>query len=98
MPGICVSASSPIQIRTQPQLGHHTDMLRLYQLLPGPTLYACRTPPLSAMFSPRVANPFTCIRETGWGPAWPLPPLSLGLGMGAGALLCWGHAYMLVVC
>lgn len=38
---------------------------------PRPTLYACRTPPLSAMFSPSVLKPFTCTQETGWRAAPP---------------------------
>lgn len=48
----------------------------------GPTLYACRTPPLSAMFSPRVRNPFTCIKKTGWRPAGPGPLLPHGARAG----------------
>lgn len=48
----------------------------------GPTLYACRTPPLSAMFSPSVLNPFTCTSEMGWQDSLgPLPGTPRGQGL-----------------
>ena len=46
-------------------LGLTTPFHFLRGALLGPTLYACRTPPLSAMFSPSVLKPFTYRQETG---------------------------------
>lgn len=66
--------------------------------LPGPTLYACRTPPLSAMFSPSVLNPFTCTQDPGWlgSPGLPTPDRVQELGKaragGAGPRRRQGHS------